>query len=140
MSKRDQRTTRNLIREAEGELTNSPTARYLTRVRAVLIVLKGFSVAEASHLLQIPKRTIFLWAHRAYDGGLTTLKEKPRPGRPSKVKPETVVKLIEEASHDPLYGRNRALGPVLQRAFWSQQGVNMSVRQCQRLIAKYCRK
>jgi hypothetical protein len=52
----------------------------------------------------------------------------------------TVIELIEETSHNEPVGRNRAVGSVLQRAFWSQKGVNLSVRQCQRLIAKYCRK
>lgn len=57
--------------------------RLWKRLKAVGMYLEGFHPNTITHSLDVSCRSIFYWAKRFQEGGISLLQERPHPGRPS---------------------------------------------------------
>ena len=73
---------RTLQRERHGS-----TVRRLQFIR---LLLDGATVPEAAEQLGTPERTLRRWVHRFNAEGLEGLRDRDRPGQPTKLAPELV--------------------------------------------------
>jgi transposase len=124
----------------QDEIRRSYEARYDHRLHAVLMVAQGQSCNKVSQLLGDSPRVVAYWASRFEAEGLAGLADADRPGRPSKLD-ERQLKIVEEAlrSHPSQYGIEGNLwdGKMLSHFIARQLGVDLGVRQCQRLFRRF---
>ena len=121
----------------QDEIRRSYEARYDHRLHAILMVAQGMSCRKVAHLLGDAPRTVAYWVSRFEAEGLSGLADADRSGRPCRVD-EQQIKLIETAlrEHPSQYGLTGNLwdGKLLSHFIDQQFGVELGVRQCQRLF------
>jgi len=123
----------------QDEIRRSYEARYDHRLHAILMVAQGMSCRKVAQLLGDSARTVAYWVQRFEAEGLSGLADADRSGRPSKLD-EKQLQLIEIAlrSHPSQYGLSGNLwdGKLLSHFIDQQFGVELGVRQCQRLFRR----
>jgi len=74
----------------------APTTIQCLALRAKIILksAEGHSAQEVSSQLGLSLRTVYIWRKRFKDHGLEGLKDRPRPGQPTKIKAETVKEVL----------------------------------------------
>jgi len=121
----------------QDEIRRSYEARYDHRLHAILMVAQGMSCRQVAQLLGDAPRSVAYWASRFESEGLSGLADADRPGRPCRLD-EQQIKLIEKTlrSNPSQYGLTGNLwdGKLLSRFIEKQFGVDLGVRQCQRLF------
>ena len=121
----------------QDEIRRSYEARYDHRLHAVLMVAQGMSCRKVAQLLGDAPRSVAYWVSSFESVGLSGLADADRPGRPSRLD-EQQIKLIEKAlrATPSQYGLTSNLwdGKLLSRFIEQQFGVDLGVRQCQRLF------
>lgn len=123
----------------QDEIRRSYEARYDHRLHAILMVAQGMSCRQVAQLLGDSPRTVAYWVKRFETEGLSGLADADRPGRPSKLD-QGQLQVIETAlrSHPSRYGLAGNLwdGKVLSHFIEQQFGIQLGVRQCQRLFRR----
>lgn len=123
----------------QDEIRRSYEARYDHRLHAILMVAQGISCRNVAQLLGDSPRTVAYWVKRFEAEGLSGLADADRSGRPSRLD-EQQIQLIELAlrSHPSQYGLAGNLwdGKLLSHFIGHQFGVDLGVRQCQRLFRR----
>lgn len=123
----------------QDEIRRSYEARYDHRLHAVLMVAQGISCRKVAGMLGDSPRTVAYWAARFESEGLSGLADADRSGRPSRLD-EHQIHLIQDAlrSHPAEYGLTSNLwdGKLLSYFIEQQFGVQLGVRQCQRLFRR----
>ena len=123
----------------QDEIRRSYEARYDHRLHAILMVAQGMSCRNVAQLLGDSPRTVAYWVKRFEAEGLSGLADADRSGRPSRLDGQQL-QLIEVAlrSHPSQYGLAGNLwdGKSLSHFISQQFGVNLGVRQCQRLFRR----
>ena len=103
------------------------------------MVAQSMSCRQVAQLLGDSPRTVAYWAKRFEAEGLSGLADADRPGRPSKLD-QVQIQVIETAlrSHPSQYGLAGNLwdGKLLSHFIGQQFGVELGVRQCQRLFRR----
>lgn len=126
---------------AEGQLIVSTTddAKYQHKVEMVNIVLGGMPPSKLSEYVSESKNTITLWVKIADEQGFEMLKTKKQPGRPKKLSTEDIaaIKAVLQEDNPQKYGYNVWDGPSLSAYIKSKYGVNLCVRQCQRMFHSF---
>ena len=121
----------------QDEIRRSYEARYDHRLHAILMVAQGMSCRQVAQLLGDSPRTVAYWVKRFETEGLSGLADADRPGRPSKLD-QGQIQVIETAlrSHPSQYGLAGNLwdGKLLSHFIEQQFGIQLGVRQCQRLF------
>ena len=121
----------------QDEIRRSYEARYDHRLHAILMVAQGMSCRKAAQMLGDSPRTVAYWVQRFETEGLSGLADADRSGRPSRLD-EQQLQLIETAlrSHPSQYGLSGNLwdGKLLSHFIDQQFGIELGVRQCQRLF------
>ena len=121
----------------QDEIRRSYEARYDHRLHAILMVAQSMSCRQVAQLLGDSPRTVAYWAKRFEAEGLSGLADADRPGRPSKLD-QVQIQVIETAlrSHPSQYGLAGNLwdGKLLSHFIDQQFGIQLGVRQCQRLF------
>ena len=121
----------------QDEIRRSYEARYDHRLHAILMVAQGMSCRQVAQLLGDSSRTVAYWVKRFEADGLSGLADADRPGRPSKLD-QRQLQSIEVAlrSHPSQYGLAGNLwdGKLLSHFIDQQFGIQLGVRQCQRLF------
>ena len=121
----------------QDEIRRSYEARYDHRLHAILMVAQGMSCRKVAQLLGDSPRTVAYWVQRFETEGLSGLADADRSGRPSRLD-EQQLQLIETAlrSHPSQYGLSGNLwdGKLLSHVIDQQFGIELGVRQCQRLF------
>ena len=121
----------------QDEIRRSYEARYDHRLHAILMVAQDMSCRQVAQLLGDSPRTVAYWVKRFEAEGLSGLADADRPGRPSKLNQEQI-ESIEKAlrSHPSQYGLAGNLwdGKLLSHFIDQQFGIQLGVRQCQRLF------
>lgn len=128
----------DLILKLQREIRRNHQSRYDHRLHAVLLVMSGMSCMEAGRLLGDSPRALQYWVKRFEEEGLAGLKEKEKPGRPSRLPVELMTKLeriVQGKPSDYGFDGERWSAKFLSEYISRSYGVNLSLRQCQRLLS-----
>ena len=121
----------------QEEIRRSDEAKYDHRLHGLLLVANGQSCRGAAGLLGEDPRTVQRWVRTYEREGFEGLRDGARSGRPPVLDPERR-KAIETDLRDrpDSFGLVGHLwdGPLLREHLRRRYGVEMGVRQCQRLF------
>jgi transposase len=121
----------------QQEIQRSEESRYDHRLHGVLLVAHGMTCPEVARLLGDAPRSVEYWVHRYERQGLAGLTEGERSGRPSRLT-ETQVKEINRVLRakptDAGMRVNLWDGKTLSAWIERSYGIQLGVRQCQRLF------
>ena len=121
----------------QDEIRRSPDSRYDHRLHGLLLVAQGMSCRKVADVLGDSPRTVEYWVHRFEDDGFGALNDKERTGRPARLSAKEREQVEVALRRSPAdYGLPAQLwdGPLLSAFLQKQLGVNLKVRQCQRLF------
>jgi transposase len=121
----------------QDEILRSEESRYDHRLHGILLVCGGFSCSEVGKLFGQSPRTVQYWVRRFEESGFSGLQETPRPGRPAALDGavrEAVGRDLRRSPSELGYGQNLWDGKLLSHHVSRSYGVNLGVRQCQRLF------
>ena len=124
----------------QDEIRRSYQARYDHRLHAVLMVAQGMSCRSVAELLGDSPRSVAYWVNRFEAEGLSGLADANRPGRPSRLDEQQLQQIQEALRSSPAdFGLTANLwdGKLLSHFIGQRFGVNLGVRQCQRLFRQF---
>jgi transposase len=81
MNVKSQHTSNQLLKIYRTE----PNPRLARRIHGVYLASKGLTCPEIIKIIGASRRTIQQWVHKYNNGGMEELKDKPRPGQPTKL-------------------------------------------------------
>ena len=121
----------------QDEIRRSSESRYDHRLHGVLLVSSGRSCYEVADLLGQCPRTVENWVRSFEQRGFAGLQEGMRSGRPSKID-ETIRQVLahdlRQSPRDLNYPQTLWDGPLLRHHLVERLGLQIGVRQCQRLF------
>jgi transposase len=121
----------------QDEIRRSPESRYDHRLHGLLLVSTGRSCYDVADLLGQCPRTVENWVRSFEQHGFAGLQEGMRSGRPSKVA-ETIRQALacdlRRSPRDLSYPQTLWDGPLLRYHLTERFGLQIGVRQCQRLF------
>lgn len=80
----------------ESWLRSSNTRRsWAERARIVLLSSEGLSAAAIGERLSCSRRTVYKWRERFQETGVEGLKDRPRPGQPTRLTPAKTQRILE---------------------------------------------
>ena len=121
----------------QQEINRHQDARYDHRLHCVLLVASGMSCERIAGLFGDSPRTLINWVRRFDAKGLGGLAEGNHSGRPTRLSPEQLEEvraLVRQPPADAEMDANLWDGKSLSACLLKRYGVEMSVRQCQRLF------
>jgi transposase len=103
--------------------------RLARRIHAVYLASKGLNCPQIMKIIGAGRRTIQKWVHRYNDGGIEQLKDKPRPGQPTKLPREIEEVFSRRIQAGPLEqdGVSVLNGPAIKRLLEREFGVVYSL-------------
>ena len=136
MNNRRYKTDPNkLLEQGKAIMTSSEESRFLFRVFAVNMVLSGCTASQIGELAGLSKATVTGWVKTADEQGFDALRSQQRSGRPSKLPKEKIQQIDALLQTDPKeHGYKVWDGPTLAAYIKNTFGVELSVRQCQRMF------
>jgi transposase len=126
-----------MVLALQDEIRRSQEARYDHRLHAVLLVAQGITCPEAATLLGDAPRTLQYWVRRFEEEGFAGLADADKPGRPRKLSEKQlseVSRAIRGSPRDFGMTTNSWDGKTLSAFVKQQLGLDLGVRQCQRLF------
>ena len=128
----------DIIRIAvQQEILRSEESRYDHRLHGIMLVCSGFRCSEVAELFGHSPRTVQYWVRRFEESGFSGLEDTPRPGRPAvmdKTINQGLGKDLRRSPRELGYTQNLWDGKLLSHHLAKKFGVNLGVRQCQRLF------
>jgi len=121
------------------EIERSEDSRYDHRLHGVLLVCDGRSCYEAAEMLGHSPRTIQLWVNRFERIGFEGLRDGERLGRPGRLDAKQLKRLGKDLRRDARelgYSQNMWDGKLLSHHLSEAYGIELGVRQCQRLFGE----
>ncbi len=121
----------------QDEIRRSEESRYDHRLHGVLLVAQGMTCPEAARLLGDAPRTVEYWVHTFEEMGLAGLLEGERSGRPRRLSDKQIQEVnavLRRMPREAGLGGNLWDGRTLAGWIERQYGINLGVRQCQRLF------
>jgi transposase len=121
----------------QQEIQRSEESRYDHRLHGVLLVAQGMTCPEVARLLGDAPRSVEYWVHRYQRQGLGGLAEGERSGRPRRLTEKQMEELgraIRNKPSDAGMGVNLWDGKTLSAWIEKSYGIELKVRQCQRLF------
>jgi len=121
----------------QDEIRRSEESRYDHRLHGVLLVAEGLTCPEVGKLLGDAPRTVEYWVHEFEEMGLAGLLEADRSGRPRRLSEEhlkEINKVLRRMPREAGLGGNLWDGKTLAAWIEREYGINLGVRQCQRLF------
>ena len=121
----------------QQEIDRSEESRYDHRLHGVLMVSYGYSCTDVADLFGHSRRTVQYWVQRFEKRGFSGLQEIERPGRPTTLEMSVRRKLEKDLRQSPRelrYSQNLWDGKLLSHHLAEKYGVDLGVRQCQRLF------
>jgi transposase len=119
------------------EVHRSSELRVIHRLHAVLLVSVGCSCYQVADWFGEDPRSVERWIHAYEQQGLDGLRDQHRAGRQSRLMPEQLRQLRVELGVDPDqagYAQARWSGKLLAQHLERHYGLELSQRQCQRLL------
>ena len=128
------------LRDALRKQTfKSREIRACYRAFCLLMIFQGHSANDIAETLGESSRTIERWRKRFNEQGFDGLLDNASPGRPSRLSKQEMLDLRRDISHSPnRYGipSTQWHGKELQTHLHTHYHVELSLRQCQRLLKK----
>ena len=121
----------------QQEIGRSEESRYDHRLHGVLLVAQGMTCPEVARLLGDSRRSVEYWVHRYEKRGLGGLTEGERPGRPGRLdekQMQEINRVLRAKPSDAGMRVNLWDGKTLSAWIDKTYGVQIGVRQCQRLF------
>ncbi|QOY90348.1 helix-turn-helix domain-containing protein [Paludibaculum fermentans] len=121
----------------EQEIHGSDEARYGHRLHGVLLVARGMSCRQAAALLGDSTRAVRYWVSNFERHGLEGLREGERAGCPPRLSDsqrKMAGQALRAAPATAGVAATRWNGQALSDYLRNKFGVNLGVRQCQRLL------
>ena len=121
----------------QDEIRRSNEARYDHRLHAVLLVAQGVKCPEVATLLGDSTRIVQYWVNQFEREGFAGLADADRPGRPPRLEKqhmETIGKALRKTPADFGLSTNIWDGKTLSAFIRKQFGIDIGVRQSQRLF------
>ena len=121
----------------QDEIRRSHEARYDHRLHGVLLVAQGLTCPEVARLLGDSRRMVEYWVRRFERDGLAGLQEGERSGRPrrlSETQLAEIGKALRQTPQDAGFLANLWDGKTLSAYVERQYGIQIGVRQSQRLF------
>lgn len=124
-----------LLAQGQAIMSSSDESRYLFRVFAVNMVLAGTPASQVGASAGFTKAAVTGWVKTADEQGFEALRPQKRTGRPAKLTADQL-KLIDAALQDDPkdHGFKVWDGPSLSAHIRQEFGIEIGVRQCQRLF------
>ena len=127
---------RDAVRKQVGK---SREKRACYRAFCLLMILHGQRVSDVAEALGEHTRTLERWRKRFNEQGLDGLLDDTSPGRPARLSDQAMASLASDIevppSHLGLQGEQWR-GKQLQQHLNERYQVDLSLRQCQRLLKK----
>jgi transposase len=127
----------SIILGLQDEIRRSEESRYDHRLHGVLLVAQGMTCPEVARLLGDSPRTVEYWVHGFEERGLAGLLEGERSGRPRRLEEQQLKEIgavLRQMPRDLGLGGNLWDGKTLAAWIEREHGVELGVRQCQRLF------
>lgn len=121
----------------QQEILRSEEARYDHRLHGVLLVSRGMSCYQVAEHLGQDAVSVQRWVHAFNETGFAGLREGERSGRPSRISPEQwsdLERVLRQSPRTLGYGQNLWDGKLLAHHLHKQCGLELGVRQCQRIF------
>ena len=121
----------------QQEIQRSEESRYDHRLHGVLLVAQGMTCPEVARLLGDASRSVEYWVHRYEQQGLAGLTEGERSGRPGRLSRKQVREInrvLHARPSDAGMQVNLWDGKTLSAWIAKTYGIQLGVRQCQRLF------
>ena len=121
----------------QQEINRHQDARYDHRLHCVLLVASGISCEKVAGLFGDSPRTVINWVRRFDTKGLGGLAEGNHSGRPTRLSPEQLEEvraLVRQPPSAAGMDANLWDGKSLSACLLKRYGVEMGVRQSQRLF------
>jgi transposase len=121
----------------QHEIGRTEESRYGHRLHGLLLLAAGHSCQQVAALFGEDDTTVQRWVKRFMQGGLTALREGQRTGRPPTLAPQQWSRLEADLRSDPRDFGFAAVcwdGPTLSKLLRLRYGVELGVRQCQRIF------
>jgi transposase len=129
-----------LQKAIQQEILRNEDSRYDHRLHGVLLVSKGMSCYQAGEFLGHDSTTVQRWVNDFNKSGFSGLFDKERPGRPASLNARQWEKLGRDLRKQPKtlgYFQNLWDGKLLAYHLKNQYGIDVGVRQCQRIFHKF---
>jgi transposase len=104
------------------------------KIAALLLIVEGQRPGWTAKVLGLTRMSLNRWIRAVNGDGLKALKNKPKPGRPSRLTPRVAQEVEQHLERSPQdFGLNRARwdGPTLVEHLKRQYGLKLKVRQAQ---------
>jgi len=127
----------DVILALQDEIRRSEEARYDHRLHALLLVAQGMSCRQAAQVLGDSPRAVAYWVRRFEEQGFAGLADADRPGRPRRLSEAQLEEIARAIRGSPFeQGLECSLwdGKSLSAFIGQRFGVELGVRQCQRLF------
>jgi transposase len=121
----------------QDEIRRSAESRYDHRLHGVLLVAQGMTCPEVARLLGDATRTVENWVRRFDQEGLAGLTEGARSGRPRRLTErqlQQVGRVLRKPPQSVGLSGNLWDGKSLSAWIEQEYGIQIGVRQCQRLF------
>jgi len=121
----------------QQEITRSEESRYDHRLHGILLVSHGINCYQVAEWLGQDPRTIQRWVTRFEKQGFAGIQEGERVGRPKKLDETQWEAIGRELRNNPRqmgYSQNLWDGKLLSHHLAKVHGVDLGVRQCQRIF------
>jgi len=119
------------------EINDSPESHFLHRLHCVLLVMEGCSYQQVAEWFGMHQRTVERWVHYFKEYGIEGLKDEQKTGRPSKIRDDQFRQLQCDILARPFelrYNKDKWSGKLIKEHLKRRYDIEMSVRQCQRLL------
>jgi transposase len=126
-----------MILGLQDEIRRSEESRYDHRLHGVLLVAQGMTCPEVARLLGDAPRSVEYWVRGFEEKGLAGLREGERSGRPGRLNEKQLRDInvaLRQMPRDVGLGGNLWDGKTLAAWIDRQYGIDLGVRQCQRLF------
>ena len=129
-----------LIMGLQQELHDADDLRYAHRIHCILLYLQGMSARKVAQFFGDSPRAVQFWVNRFEERGLSGLCDNEKSGAPSKLNAKQILEISSALRVSPdAVGMQAAIwdGKMLSTFIEAKYGINLSVRQCQRLFHQY---
>ena len=119
------------------ETTRNCESRFLHRLHCVLLVAQGSSCYQVAEWFEEHPCTVERWVQNFHKYDLEGLRDEQKTGRPRKVRDDQLKQLHGDVSRNPSelgYDQYEWSGKLLKTHLEFHYSVELSVRQCQRLL------